>query len=94
MNNISSSKAERLVRLIDKLKNCQDTRPLSSGMVGSYGDNVDPDEVLYEIRHAYLEDTRWEEGMNFTPLADENVYYQMLDSEFSFETLATRLRKR
>jgi hypothetical protein len=94
MNNVSSSKAERLVRLVQQLKNCQDARPLASSMAGSYGESLDPDEVLYEIRHSYLEDNRWQESLNFAPMADENIHYDLVDSEFSFPVLVGRLKIR
>jgi hypothetical protein len=94
MNNFSSSKAERLVRLLHQLKNCQDSRPTPAAHIGSVGDSVDPDEVLYEIRHSYVEDTRWQESLTFAPMADELTYYRLLEDEFNLDELSAKLRER
>jgi hypothetical protein len=92
MNNISASKAERLIRLLHQLKNCEETRPFSSTQIGSLGDDVGPDEIVYEIRDTYFEDDRWEESFNFAPVADEETHYAILEAEFSLDSLAQKLK--
>jgi hypothetical protein len=94
MNNISPSKAERLVCLLHQLANCQDSRPFSSILIAPTGEKIDPDEILYEIRHSFLEDTRWGDSLNFAPMADEMTHFQILDQEFAFAKLVQNLKDR
>jgi hypothetical protein len=92
LNNVSSSRAERVARLLHQLKNCQAHKPFSQAAIGLQADKCDPDEVICEIRHSYLEDNRWCESLSFAPMADETVHYELLDNEFALDGLVRKLR--
>jgi hypothetical protein len=94
MNNISPSKAERLICLLHQLENCQDSRPFNSIAIAPIGEKVDPDEILYEIRDSFLEDTKWADSLNFALMADEMTHFQILDEEFDFAKLVQKLKQR
>jgi hypothetical protein len=93
VNNIAPSNAERLNRLICKLAEYQNTRPFSSTRIPTTCDSNDPSDVVYDIRHSYLEDMRWKEALNFTPCADEMTHYEILDTEFALDRLLSGLKR-